>query len=115
MIKVNLSDAKTNLSRLVDCAYHGERVVIHKNNVPLVELGFASVTKNDAEHAQKDDETYFSFVKRAAADPIGRKVKLADISDNFDIKRLADEITDKHVARIRRYKRALAILVDTKP
>lgn len=38
MIKVNLSDAKTNLSRLVDCAYHGERVVIQKNNVPLVEL-----------------------------------------------------------------------------
>ena len=38
MIKVNLSDAKANLSRLVDCAYHGERVIIQKNNIPLVEL-----------------------------------------------------------------------------
>jgi len=38
MIKVNLSDAKANLSRLVDSAYHGERVVIQKNNIPLVEL-----------------------------------------------------------------------------
>ena len=74
--------------------------------------GLASVTKNDAEHALKDDETYFSFVKRAAKDPIGRKVKMADMSDNLDIKRLGDEITDKDVARIRRYKRALAILVE---
>lgn len=38
MIKVNVSDAKTNLSRLVDSAYHGERVIIQKNNIPLVEL-----------------------------------------------------------------------------
>lgn len=38
MIKVNLSDAKTNLSRLVDRAYHGERVIIQKNNIPLAEL-----------------------------------------------------------------------------
>ena len=38
MIKVNLSDAKANLSRLVDRAYHGERVIIQKNNIPLVEL-----------------------------------------------------------------------------
>ena len=30
MIKVNLSDAKANLSRLVDSAYHGERVIIQK-------------------------------------------------------------------------------------
>ncbi|MBA7534318.1 hypothetical protein ES705_26564 [subsurface metagenome] len=35
---VNISDAKTNLSKLVDMAYHGEKVVIAKNNLPLVDL-----------------------------------------------------------------------------
>jgi prevent-host-death family protein len=35
---VNISEAKTNLSKLVDMAYHGEKVVIAKNNLPLVDL-----------------------------------------------------------------------------
>ena len=35
---VNISEAKTNLSKLVNMAYHGEKVVIAKNNLPLVEL-----------------------------------------------------------------------------
>ena len=34
----NISEAKTNLSKLVNMAYHGEKVVIAKNNLPLVEL-----------------------------------------------------------------------------
>ena len=35
---INVSEAKTNLSKLVDMAYHGEEVIIAKNNLPLVEL-----------------------------------------------------------------------------
>ena len=35
---VNISDAKTNLSKLVDMVYHGEKVVIAKNNLPLVDM-----------------------------------------------------------------------------
>ncbi len=35
---VNISEAKANLSKLVTMAYHGEKVVIAKNNLPLVEL-----------------------------------------------------------------------------
>ena len=35
---VNVSEAKTNLSKLIDMAYHGEEVIIAKNNLPLVEL-----------------------------------------------------------------------------
>ncbi len=34
----NISEAKTNLSKLVNMAYHGKKVVIAKNNLPLVEL-----------------------------------------------------------------------------
>lgn len=35
---VSISEAKTNLSKLIDMAYHGEKIVIAKNNLPLVEL-----------------------------------------------------------------------------
>lgn len=35
---VNISEAKTNLSKLVNMVYHGEKVVIAKNNLPLVDL-----------------------------------------------------------------------------
>ncbi len=35
---VNVSEAKTNLSKLVEMAYHGEEIIIAKNNLPLVEL-----------------------------------------------------------------------------
>jgi prevent-host-death family protein len=35
---VNVSEAKTNLSKLIDMAYQGEEVIIAKNNLPLVKL-----------------------------------------------------------------------------
>ena len=35
---VNISDAKTNLSKLIDRVYHGEAVTIAKNNLPIVDL-----------------------------------------------------------------------------
>ncbi|HON79541.1 MAG TPA: type II toxin-antitoxin system prevent-host-death family antitoxin [Spirochaetota bacterium] len=35
---VNISEAKAKLSRLIEMAYHGEKIVIAKNNLPLVDL-----------------------------------------------------------------------------
>ena len=35
---VNVSEAKAKLSKLIDMAYHGEEVIIAKNNLPLVKL-----------------------------------------------------------------------------
>jgi len=35
---VNISEAKANLSKLVNMVYHGEKVIIAKNNLPLVDL-----------------------------------------------------------------------------
>ena len=35
---INVSEAKAKLSKLVDMAYHGEEIVIAKNNLPLVKL-----------------------------------------------------------------------------
>lgn len=38
MKKVNISEAKANLSKLVALVYRGEKVGIAKNNLPLVDL-----------------------------------------------------------------------------
>lgn len=35
---ISISEAKAKLSRIVDLVYHGERVVITKNNLPLADL-----------------------------------------------------------------------------
>ena len=35
---VNISEAKANFSKLVNMAYHGEKIIIAKNNLPLVDL-----------------------------------------------------------------------------
>ncbi len=38
---------------------------------------------------RRPDEDYMTFVERAKANPIARRVKLADIEDNLDIRRIA--------------------------
>jgi prevent-host-death family protein len=35
---VNISEAKAQLSRLVDRVFHGEKIVIAKNNLPVADL-----------------------------------------------------------------------------
>lgn len=58
---------------------------------------------------RRDDETYEAFVTRAGRDPIGRRVKLADLEDNADLGRIPSP-TEKDLARVERYRRAIAEL-----
>jgi hypothetical protein len=48
-------------------------------------------------------------VRRAAAHPIARSVKLADLEDNLDSTRLS-EVTAQDQSRMERYRRAQALL-----
>jgi (p)ppGpp synthase/HD superfamily hydrolase len=54
-------------------------------------------------------EFYDDFVKRAAADPIGRRVKLADLLDNSDLSRISEPTEHDH-ARMARYQKAISYL-----
>ena len=58
---------------------------------------------------KRPDEDYETFIKRAAADPIGRRVKLADLRDNSDISRIATP-TDDDRQRIAKYRHAIKLL-----
>ena len=60
---------------------------------------------------KREGEGYGAFVERAASNPIARVVKMADIEDNLDLRRLPD-ITDKDVERIGRYVRGWRRLQD---
>lgn len=64
--------------------------------------GILSVTR-------KEEEDYYDFVKRAAENPIGKAVKLHDLEDNMDIRRLAS-IDDKMKERLNRYIRSYRYL-----
>ena len=59
---------------------------------------------------QSDNEDYDSFIQRAIRNPIGRKVKIADLRDNLDVTRIP-ELGEKDLQRISKYKKALKTLI----
>jgi (p)ppGpp synthase/HD superfamily hydrolase len=58
---------------------------------------------------KREGEDYFAFVRRAAANPIGRHVKLADLEDNCDLSRITAP-TERDYLRIEKYRRAIALI-----
>jgi len=84
-----------------DCGWTLER--LRAEGFPeTVVMGVDAVTR-------RETETYEEFVLRAKADPIGRRVKMADLEDNSDVSRLA-EVTDRDEARLNKYRRAMEAL-----
>lgn len=69
--------------------------------------GVVAVTKRPDEEG---DENYEAFVRRAAAHPLGRVVKRADLLDNLDESRLVHPLSEKDQKRLARYRRALSLL-----
>ena len=61
----------------------------------------------------RPDESYDLFIERILPNPIARRVKIADVMDNMNVTRLGPEITDKDVARLRKYRKALARLTES--
>lgn len=54
-------------------------------------------------------ESYEDFVERAAQNPIGRVVQLADLEENSDLSRIASPSWDD-LERVEKYRRAIARL-----
>ena len=57
------------------------------------------------------EESYDMFIARAARNPLARRVKLADLEDNLDLRRLAS-LTADDLERLIRYQRAWHYLTD---
>ena len=52
---------------------------------------------------RREDESYESLINRALKNPLARKIKLADLEDNMDIRRMHD-ITEQDRERLKRYR-----------
>ena len=59
----------------------------------------------------RDGETYDEFITRVRASAVARKVKIADLEDDMNVKRIG-EMTPKDLARIEKYHRAWRILTE---
>jgi (p)ppGpp synthase/HD superfamily hydrolase len=58
--------------------------------------------------------SYEDYIRNLSANPIAREVKLADLEDNSDIKRMKG-VSDKDVARLRKYLVAYRYLTGAIP
>jgi (p)ppGpp synthase/HD superfamily hydrolase len=68
-------------------------------------VALQSVTK-------REGEDYEAFVRRAAANPIGRAVKLADLNDNADLSRLKRPPSAQEMRTTEKYRRAIAFIAE---
>lgn len=57
-----------------------------------------------------DGESYEDFIARAALNPVGKAVKLADLAENSDLSRI-EAPTQKDLERVEKYRRAIKRLI----
>jgi (p)ppGpp synthase/HD superfamily hydrolase len=80
--------------------------VLEDTKVTAAELhreGFSDEILDALAHVTKrKGENYQDFVARAAKNPIARRVKLADLEDNMDVRRL-DVVTERDAKRLTKY------------
>jgi hypothetical protein len=90
--------------------------VVEDASVSLEDLRRMGYTENVVEAIEsvtrRPHEPYEEFVRRAAANPIGWKVKVADLEDNMDLSRLPQP-TERDFERLRKYEEALKSLSST--
>ena len=60
---------------------------------------------------KESGESYEAFIDRLLPDPLARRVKLADLTDNMDVRRL-EHVDDAARERLERYVRAWRKLQD---
>lgn len=72
----------------------------------LRQEGFSEEVIQAVDHlTRREDETYQEFTERAKQNPLARRVKIADLEDNMDIKRY-HHLTEQDHERLVRYHRA---------
>lgn len=89
--------------------------VIEDTDVTLEDLkaeGFdPKIVKAIDALTKKPGESRIQAASRAAIDPIARNVKLADVNDNMDLKRISDP-KDKDFDRLKEYASVRKLLIE---
>ncbi len=88
--------------------------VIEDTTVTLADLkaeGFApEILEAIALLTKPDGADYQAYVGKIATNPLARAVKLADLTDNMNIKRIAGPLSEKDLKRLQRYHKAWTTL-----
>ena len=81
----------------------------------LKEYGFSNdVIEAVLALSRQENETYAQFIMRASKNEIAKEVKISDLEDNLDVRRL-DDITENTIARERKYLHAWRFLKGLEP
>lgn len=70
---------------------------------PFILEGLRGVTK------LSEEEDYDHFIQRTLQHPLSRAVKLNDLTDNMDVRRIP-EVTEKDISRLNKYLKAYRII-----
>jgi len=77
----------------------------------LEHYGFSRTVMSALDHiSRRKGESYPDYIKRAAKNYIARRVKIADLEDNMDVRRLC-VLTEKDHKRLTKYQEAWAYLM----
>jgi (p)ppGpp synthase/HD superfamily hydrolase len=75
--------------------------------------GFSAEIIEAVDHlTRREEESYEEFVDRAQQNPLARQVKVADLEDNMDLKRIKN-LTEKDKERLARYHKAWSKLSES--
>jgi (p)ppGpp synthase/HD superfamily hydrolase len=58
---------------------------------------------------KKEGEDYEDFVRRSASNSLARRIKLADLQDNMDLRRMSG-LTENDIPRLQKYLNAWTLL-----
>ena len=88
--------------------------IIEDTDVTILDLKNLKFSKEVIEAvdviSKKKDQEYFSYLELVKNNNIAKKVKIADLKHNSDLKRLRS-ITQKDIGRAIKYKKALDYLI----
>jgi (p)ppGpp synthase/HD superfamily hydrolase len=101
-----VSACRDDLDAAVVAALHD---VVEDSNLTLRELreqGFSPAIVDAVDAlTRRDGEAYEDAIERAARNPLARKVKVADLESNLDVRRLS-QVTASDIGRLERYTKA---------
>jgi (p)ppGpp synthase/HD superfamily hydrolase len=83
--------------------------VVEDSSMTLADLraeGFSEEVIAAVDHlTRREGEAYEIFINRLRHNPLAVKVKLADLEDNMDIRRI-ENVTERDIERIQKYQAA---------
>jgi len=77
----------------------------------LIQEGFPEEVVHAVECLTKrENEPYFDYIERVLKDPLSIRVKIADLEDNMELRRIT-KLSEKDQDRLERYHRAWNLLI----